>query len=143
MGQPAGTLSTLDVSNTHCLRCGTPCRLAAPKAGAKIIQFATKAGLCANCMVTRFLLAVEPIAETINGTPARGDIVPARAGKGPEILLGGSAARKSDAFHQAIRAITARILHETAMCEDQIDWLEVVSNWHTPFPKGHEPKPWF
>lgn len=75
-------------------------------------------------MVTHFLLSVEALDRTINE-------------HGPEILFGGG----NEGFHAALRQCMAGVLSHTQMREDEIDWIEVVSNWGTPWPKGREPKP--
>jgi hypothetical protein len=75
-------------------------------------------------------LSVEVIRDTIEGTPARGNLVPARKGKGPEILLA-----------EHIRNGWAPLLAHTQVKPEEIDWIEVVGNWYMPWPKGREPKP--
>ncbi len=114
-----------------CLRCGRVCRPGTPDPKARAIRQAG-AGFCPNCMITKFLLSIEPIRDLIEGTPARGDLVKARPGRGPEILFGleGVAAKKH-----------AVVLTHTQMRESEIDWIEVVGNWGLPWPKGREPKP--
>lgn len=112
----------------HCLRCQRPCRPGTPDPKARAIRRATT-GFCPDCAITHFLLSIEPIRDTIDGTPARGDIVPAREGQGPEILL---------AAH--VRQGWAPLLAHTQVNPDEIDWIEVVSNWRMPWPKGQEPK---
>ena len=53
-----------------CLRCGRVCRLGTPDPKARAIRQAS-AGFCPNCMITKFLLSIEPIRDLIEGTPAR------------------------------------------------------------------------
>jgi hypothetical protein len=116
----------------NCLRCGRVCRPGTPDPKGRAIRQAS-AGFCPNCMITKFLLSIEPIRDLIEGTPARGDLVKARPGRGPEILFGpeGVAAKKQIAV----------VLTHTQMRESEIDWIEVVGNWGLPWPKGREPKP--
>jgi hypothetical protein len=84
-------------------------------------------------MITRFLLSIEPIRDTIDGTPERGGIVPAREGKGPEIFL------NSEWREKVLRPVLRGVLAMTQLPEDSINWIEVVGNWGLPFPKKHKP----
>lgn len=86
-------------------------------------------------MITRFLLGIEGLRNLIEGTPPRGNLVAARPGLGPEIFL--------DATwrNQTLRPVMRALLAHTQMPEDAINWIEVVSNWGMPWPKGREPKP--
>lgn len=114
--QPGGTV--------NCLRCGRACRpgIADPKARA-IVK--AREGFCPNCMITKFLLSIEPIRDLIEGTGKRD-------GLGPEILFcpGGAAVRKQIGV----------VLEATQMRASEIDYIEVVGNWGLPWPKGREPK---
>lgn len=124
-----------------CLRCDTLCRPGTPDPKARAIRHASE-GFCPNCMITKFLLSIEPVRDLIEGTESKvgpanlekGTIQyrPARAGLGPEILFGpeGSAVRKQIAV----------ILTHTQMRADEIDYIEVVGNWYLPWPEGREPK---
>ena len=112
----------------HCRRCGAKCQTGTPEK-ARAIRRSAGEGFCPNCMITFFLLSIEPIRDIIEGTPARGSLVPARPGKGPEILL---------AAH--IRQGWAHLLSHTQLRPDEINWVEVVGNWYLPWPKGHEPQ---
>lgn len=116
---------------TPCLRCQRVCRPGVPDPKARAIRQA-KVGFCPNCVITNFLLCIEPINELINGTPARGPLL-AREGLGPEILF------TPEGSH--VRKQVARVLEFSQMRETQIDWIEVVGNWGLPWPKGLEPKP--
>lgn len=107
--------------STHCLRCDAECRLGTPDPKAKAIVQASKAGYCANCMITIFLHGIEPIRDTINGTSRR-------KGLGPEIFLDGKW-RES-----VLSPVMAGVLVHTQMPETAIDWIEVVSNWELPLP---------
>ena len=124
--------------SSSCLRCQVPLRPGTPDPKARGIRQTAGVGYCANCMITRFLLAIEPVRNIIEGSPARGSaaagvMVPARPGQGPEILFGGP-------FLETLRPVIASVLAHTQLPEDQIDWVEVVSNWGIPWPKGREPK---
>lgn len=105
-------------ASVNCLRCGTPCRVGTPKAESKPFRQAAERGLCPNCMVTSFLLSVEPVREKITK-------------EGPEILFA------SDGFHHAFVKQFAAVLYagNCQMNPDEIDWIEVVGNWGLPFPK--------
>ena len=83
-------------------------------------------------MITRFLLGIEVIRILIEGKPARGNIVAARPGLGPEIFL------DAEWREKALRPVMRGLLAHTQMPEDSINWLEVVANWGMPWPKGHE-----
>ena len=113
----------------NCLRCGRVCRPGTPDPKARAIRHAS-AGFCPNCMITNFLLSIEPIRDLIEGTPARGPRL-AIPGKGPEILFG------PEGVH--VKKQVAVILTHTQMRESEIDWIEVVGNWGLPWPKGREP----
>jgi hypothetical protein len=119
---------------SNCLRCGTPCRLGTPDPKARAIVQASKAGFCPNCMITRFFLGIEVLRDTIEGTPARGNLVATRPGLGPEIFLNAKWREKT------LRPVMRGLLSHTQMPEDSINWIEVVGNWGMPWPKGHEPK---
>jgi len=126
----------------RCLRCDAQCRLGVPDPKARAIRVAdtSRACFCANCVVTRFLLSIEVIANLIEGTPQRGSeaagvIVAAREALGPEVFLNG------EWMDKTLRPIMAGILAHTQLREDQINWIEVVGNWGLPWPKGHQPAP--
>lgn len=119
---------------TNCLRCGAQCRRGTPDPKARAIVQSATTGFCPNCMITRFFLGIEVLRDSIQGTPERGDMVPARPGLGPEIFLdAGWRAR-------ALRPLMRDLLAHTQMPEDCINWIEVVGNWGMPWPKGREPK---
>lgn len=79
-------------------------------------------------MITKFLLSIEPIRETIDGTAKM-------PGKGPEIFL------DAPWRETVLRPVMQSILAHTQLPEDAINWLEVVSNWGMPFPAGLHPEP--
>jgi hypothetical protein len=112
------------VNEANCLRCGRPCRFGTPDPNARALRHSAMPGLCPNCAVTRFLLDIEPIRETIEGTPARGGIVPALPGNGPQILL-----------LPHVRAMWRPLLAYTQTRPEEIDWETVVSQWDLPWPK--------
>lgn len=118
---------------TNCLRCGALCRTGTPDHTKRAIVVSDTKGFCANCMITQFLLSIAPIADLINGSPARGDIVPAREGLGPEIFLNEPWREKT------LRPILQAVLGHTQMPEDAIDWIEVVGNWGLDWPKNKAP----
>lgn len=118
---------------TNCLRCNTPCQTGTPDPAKRAIVVSATKGMCANCMITQFLLSIAPIRDTIEGTPARGDIVPDREGRGPEIFLNEPWRDKT------LRPILQAVLGHTQLPEDAIDWIEVVGNWGLPWPKNKAP----
>lgn len=111
---------------TNCLRCNKELQTGTPDPKARAIRVSATTGFCASCMITKFLLSIEPIRDTIEGTPRR-------PGKGPEVLFSGD-------FLKTIRPVIAGVLAHTQMPEDQIDWIEVVGNWGMPFPKNQGPQ---
>lgn len=132
-GRAAVECSALLGITSNCLRCGTPCRLGKPDPKARAIVRADKAGFCPNCMITRFFLGIEVLRDIIEGTPARGDLVAARPGLGPEIFLNAEWREKT------LRPVMCGLLAHTQMPEDCINWIEVVGNWGMPWPKGKNP----
>lgn len=116
-------------STTTCQRCHKPLRAGTPDAKARAIRRAAK-GYCANCVITRFLLQVEPIHALIEGTGKH-------PGKGPEILLGGD----NPQFQACLKGVMRTMLSHTQLREDEIDWIEVVGNWGMAWPAGQEPRP--
>ena len=131
---PAGD-NDLELSGItpNCLRCGTPCKPGTPDHTKRAILQAA-VGFCPSCMITKFLLGIEVLRDTIEGTPARGDLVAARPGLGPEIFL------NADWREKTLRPVMRGLLAHTQMPEDCINWIEVIGNWGLPWPKGHEPK---
>lgn len=115
---------------TNCLRCNLPCQTGTPDPKARAIRKSDTTGLCADCMITKFMLSIDPIRNIIEGTPARGDVVAARPGKGPQILLA-----------EHIQKGFIAILGHTQLREDEIKWARVIDNWNLPWPRGLEPKP--
>lgn len=113
-------------STTQCLRCGQVCRQGTPDPTKKAIHQATE-GFCPDCMVEKFLLSVEPIRSMFQGTEQR----PARIG--PEIFL--DQTRREN----LILPVLGRVLSHTQLPVDSINWINVVSNWGMPWPKGREP----
>lgn len=111
---------------TNCLRCGEICRRGTPDLSKQAIRQATE-GFCPACMVEKFLRSIEPIRALFEGTGKR----PAQLQ--PEIFLD-HAWRE-----QTLRPVMKLVLAHTQLPEDSIDWVNVVSNWGTPFPKGREP----
>ena len=121
------------MTTTKCLRCGVLCRTGAPDPKARALVAATATGLCPNCMITRFLLSIEPIRDTIEGHAARGGIVPALEGKGPEIFL------NAEWREKVLRPVLRGVLSMTQLPEDSINWIAVAGNWGLPFPRKHAP----
>ena len=62
---------------------------------------------------------------------AHGGEVPAQLQ--PEIFL------DSKWRESVLRPVMKTMLAHTQLPEDAIDWINVVSNWGMPFPKGREP----
>ncbi len=119
--------------NTHCLRCNCLCQTGTKDAAKRAIHQAEGKGLCANCMITKFLRSIEPISTLIDGCPPRGE-QPERKGLGPEIFL-------NAAWHeQILRPVLKRVLAHTQLPEDAINWIEVCGNWGLPWPKNQAPK---
>lgn len=115
------------IETTNCLRCGTLCRTGTQDPKKRALRQA-KEGFCPACMVTKFLLSVEPIRCLFEGTAGQ----PAKLG--PEIFLDPHWREK------VLRPVMAGVLAHTQLPEDSIDWLAVVSNWAEPWPKGREPQ---
>ena len=120
---------------THCLRCNRPCQTGTPDPKARAMRRSATTGFCPDCIVTWFILSIEPMRMVIEGTPQRGSaeaglIVPARPGLGPECLLG-----------EHIQKTWAPVLAPTQIRPDEINWINVVSNWGLPFPKNRQPQP--
>ncbi len=111
---------------TNCLRCAKPCQIGTPDPKARALVRSATAGFCPACMITRFLLEIEPVRDIIEGTPNR-------PGKGPEVLFGGPCLK-------ILQPVIAGVLAHTQLREDEIDWVEVVGNWGMPWPKGMGPK---
>lgn len=116
------------------MRCNAKCRIGTPDPTKRAIVAATEKGFCSNCMITHFLLGIEAIRDSIEGSPARGGVVPAREGLGPEIFL------NSQWREKVLRPILKGVLAHTQMPEDSINWIEVVGNWGLPWPKGKNPE---
>lgn len=117
-----------------CLRCKKPCRTGTPDPKARAIRHSSTTGFCPACMITKFLLSLEPVRDVIEGTPQRGSeasgvIVPARPGKGPEVLFDGP-------YLNTLRPVIAGVLAHTQLLEGDIDWIEVVGNWGMPWPRS-------
>jgi len=111
--------ATLNLTS-NCLRCRKPCRRGTPDLKKRAILQSATTGFCPNCMITRFLLGIEPIRDTIEGL-------------GPEIFLDIVWREK------VLRPVMQGVLAYTQMPEDAIDWIEVVRNWEMPWPKGRKP----
>lgn len=111
---------------TNCLRCGRPCKHGTPDPTKRAILKTQHEGLCPNCVVTDFLLGIEPIRQIIMGSRARGGIVPEMPGKGPEILR-----------YPHIQEQIGRILSSTQLSLTEINWETVIANWDLPWPKKH------
>lgn len=112
---------------TNCLRCGEVCRSGPLDTKKRAIRQA-KEGFCPACMITKFLLSIEPIRDLFEGT-AR---TPAKLG--PEIFL-------NDVWREKVLSpLMAGLLAHTQLPADSIDWLKVSSNWCDPWPKGREPQ---
>ena len=108
----------------NCIRCGRPCKTDTPDPAKRQIRRTDHAAYCPNCVVTQFLLSVEPIRQTIEGSPARGGIVPAVPGKGSSVLL-----------LPHIQEKIGRVLEHTQLSLAEIDWPTVVAQWDLPWPK--------
>ena len=107
-----------------CLRCERPCRTGTPDPAARAIRRAAISGFCPNCMITHFLCSIEGFERPIRE-------------HGAHILFGGS----NPDFDASVKQCIKGILSHTQMREDEIDWIEVVTGWDDPWPKGREPKP--
>lgn len=120
-------MKTPPIQTTNCLRCGALCRTGTPDPTKKAIHVASKEGFCADCMVERFLLSIEPIRAMFEGTPKR------PAMHGPEIFL------DQQWRETTLRPVMKLVLAHTQMPEDAINWLNVVSNWGMAWPAKREP----
>ena len=115
-------------ATTNCLRCGTACQSGTPDPTKRAIRRAAT-GFCPACMITKFLLSVEPIRGLFEGTAHQ----PAKLG--PEMFL------NQDWRETVLQPLMSGLLAHTQLPADSIDWLEVVSNWGMPWPAGREPSP--
>lgn len=75
------------------------------------------------------MLRIEPIRDIIDGTPARGELVGARAGRGPELLL------DQQWRESVLKPAMVNVLSHTQLRWDAINWIEVVGNWGMALPK--------
>jgi hypothetical protein len=109
-------------TTVNCLRCGQLCRPGKPDPTKRALRRTEHGGLCPNCAVTELLLGIEPIRQTIMGSPARGGIVPALPGKGPGVLR-----------LPHIREQIGRVLAFTQLEPTEIDWDTIIKNWDLPW----------
>lgn len=129
-------------TTTECLRCQRKLRKGGtPDPNARAIRVSATTGFCPDCMITHFLLGIEPLRDTICGTPPRGclhegvmRVENGRPGLGPEIFL------DQKWREQTLRPVMTALLAHTQLPWEQIDWLEVVMQWSLPFPKSNDPK---
>lgn len=99
----------------NCERCGVPLTIGVGAPEARFITLASgPRGLCANCVVTRFFKSQE-MAHAADCGKAR---LP-EALRSPHVQA---------QFACVLRA------GESDLAPDLIDWLEVIANWHLPFP---------
>jgi len=108
------------ITNEHrfCLRCEKVCRPAKSKnPDAKPFRKALK-GFCSNCVVTHFLLSIEPLRDGIekNGTG----------------ILHNPMVQKQ--FEAVLNA------GESELPIEEINWNCVVDSWDLKWPKGLKPK---
>lgn len=101
-----------------CARCGDICRSAkSQNPDARVFKHAEK-GLCANCVVTQFLLSVETLRLGIEKN-------------GINVLL-----------NPMIQKQFESVMYSggSEMLPDEINWNLIVRRWKDPFPKGYEPE---
>ncbi len=116
----------MKTNTTNCLRCGELCLSGTPDLSKQAIR-QSKEGFCPACMIEKFLRSVEPIRAMFEGTPQK------PASLQPEIFLDQPWREK------VLRPVLKGVLAHTQLPEDSISWINVVSHWGMPFPKGREP----
>lgn len=109
------------IQTTNCIRCGVRCRKKQGSDNAKLLRHTTSdIGYCVNCGTTSFLMSLDVISSSGRGAKPF-DPECLRLPHIQEQFIAVMAAGKADAR------------------PDEIDWLEVIANWHLPFPekRGH------
>lgn len=102
-----------------CVRCGKPCQPGENKnPEARPFRLSEK-GLCANCVVTQFMLC--------------DDLEPFRIG----LLRNGIEVLKSPAIQKQFTKILE--VGGSELITEEIDWNMIIDQWDLPFPKGYEP----
>lgn len=120
----------------NCERCGIRCRVVATRNedANLFVKGTTRTGkFCANCVVTDFLVNCDtgPLVQTAK--PAYWDNLPNRPpwkGFDPECL------RLPHVQEQMMTIIAAaRKQYGAELTIIEVDWDEVIANWHLPFPE--------
>jgi len=96
----------------NCRRCGRPLRPGTPDSKARAIRRCAGKGLCPDCVLTLFLVAIEPIRQTL------------QVQGGPEALR-----------LPHIQEQMAAVLKFTQLTPAEIDWERVIANWELPWSK--------
>jgi len=100
-----------------CCRCGVPCHKMPGNPEARLLRYSSDdIGYCVNCAATEFLQGLDVISYR---RPRDKPFDP-------------------ECFHLPhVQAQFAKILAvgKANARPEEIDWLEVVANWHLPFPK--------
>lgn len=78
-------------------------------------------------MIEKFLLSIEPLRSMFQGSEKRS----ARFGR--EIFL------DEEWRNQVLLPVLSCALSHTQLPVDSINWINVVSNWGMPWPKGRGP----
>lgn len=112
-------MNQVSLLNTHCVRCGKPCRPGENKnPHARPFKRARK-GLCENCAVTQFLKCRELEPLTLG------------------LLRNGIEILKEPVIQNQFSKILEAGGSELQI--EQINWDAVIEKWQMPFPKGYQP----
>ncbi|MCE5277168.1 MAG: hypothetical protein ABFD92_16695 [Planctomycetaceae bacterium] len=111
----------------HCDRCHVPCRTGTPDPKARLLMLSEGPhGLCVNCAVTDFFKNEKygvSLEQVMRGSDLDGPTDPAAC---PKAL---ALPHVQKQFSEVLRVGCAQV------SPDDIDWLEIIANWHLPFPK--------
>lgn len=109
---------------TKCARCAIPCRKQPGNPEARLLKHTTSDfGYCANCAATEFFQGLDVVKYAGGYDSATG-----RAKK-----LFEPACFRLERVQQLFASILAA--GQADANPDEIDWMEIVANWHLPFPK--------
>lgn len=124
----------------NCIRCNIRCRVAAkrnPDAAVFVKGTVTTGRLCANCLVVDFFKNFELGPSAGLGKEYFDASVPWPAWRrDPEKRFDPTALREPHIQQQFTAIILAARAHYGAeLLPEEIDWDEVIANWHLPFPE--------
>jgi len=100
----------------YCLRCGVRCRRQPGNPEARLLKHTTDNGYCVNCATTRWFQGLAIVNDRGRGEKPFD----------PECF-------RLPHVQSQFSAIMAAGNADAKPAE--IDWLEVIANWHLPFPK--------